>query len=219
MTLPLYDDGVASGLLAGILFGYVLESAGLGSPRKLTAQFRFTDWTVFKVMFTAIIVAAIGLALAGATGVLRPGGIFIPTTYFWAMLSGGALVGAGMAIGGYCPGTSAVGLASGRLDGLFFIGGMVLGTGLFAGMFEPIKGFYNAAMGPQAQTLDALLHLPVWVVIAILALCAVAGFFVGGRLEQKSGGALTAEQVTGGDGPAIAAPGRTATGAAQPHTA
>ena len=28
MTFPIFDDGVASGLLFGILFGYVLESAG-----------------------------------------------------------------------------------------------------------------------------------------------------------------------------------------------
>ena len=140
MNLPLYDGGVASGLLCGVLFGYVLENAGFGSPRKLTAQFRFTDWSVFKVMFTAIIVAAIGL-YAAAARLIRPNGIFIPTTFFWATLTGGALVGAGMAVGGYCPGTSSVALATGRLDGLFFIVGMVLGTGAFAGVFEPIKGF------------------------------------------------------------------------------
>ena len=148
MTLPLYDNGVASGLLCGVLFGYALESAGFASPRKLTAQFRFTDWSVFKVMFTAIIVAAIGLYGAMAAGLIAANGIFIPTTFFWATLAGGALVGAGMAIGGYCPGTSSVALASGRLDGLFFMIGMVLGSGLFAGVFEPIKGFYLAAARP-----------------------------------------------------------------------
>ena len=68
MSLPLYDGGVASGLLSGMLFGYVLENAGFGSPRKLTAQFRFSDWSVFKVMFTAIIVAAIGLYAADEFG-------------------------------------------------------------------------------------------------------------------------------------------------------
>ena len=149
MSLPLYDGGVASGLLSGLLFGYVLENAGFGSPRKLTAQFRFSDWSVFKVMFTAIIVAAIGLYGATEIGLLQANGVFIPTTFLWATLTGGALVGAGMAIGGYCPGTSTVGLATGRLDGLFFIVGMVIGVGLFAGVFDPIKSFYEAAAGPQ----------------------------------------------------------------------
>ena len=58
------DYGVAGTALAsGILFGYVLEQAGFGSPCKLTAQFRLTDWSVFKVMFTAIIVASLGILL------------------------------------------------------------------------------------------------------------------------------------------------------------
>jgi hypothetical protein len=43
---PLNDNGIISGLLCGVLFGYVLESAGLGSPVKLSAQFKLTDWAV-----------------------------------------------------------------------------------------------------------------------------------------------------------------------------
>jgi hypothetical protein len=198
MTLPLYDDGVASGLLAGVLFGYVLESAGFASPLKLTAQFRFSDWSVFKVMFTAIIVAAIGLYATIAAGLMPANGVFIPTNYFWAMLTGGALVGAGMAVGGYCPGTSAVGLASGRLDSLFFMLGMVLGTGLFAGVFDSIKDFYLAAPGPEAQTLSDLFGVPTWAVLAVLMVVAIAGFALGTWFEPRHGGALTAEQLNGG---------------------
>lgn len=200
MSLPLYDGGVASGLLSGILFGYVLENAGLGSPRKLTAQFRFSDWSVFKVMLTAIIVAAIGLYGATEIGLLRTNGVFIPTTFLWATLTGGALVGAGMAVGGYCPGTSTVGLASGRLDGLIFMVGMVFGVGLFAGLFDPLKNFYEAAAGPQAQTLGMLFGIPAWAVIGVLAIIAILGFVVGARFERAHGGPLTAEQLSNGDG-------------------
>lgn len=200
MMLPIYDSGIASGLLSGALFGYVLENAGFASPCKLTAEFRFTDWSVFKVMFTAIIVSAVGLYVANALGVMRPNGYYIPTTYFWATLTGGALIGAGMAVGGYCPGTSVVGFSSGRIDALFFMVGMVLGTGLFGGVFDPLKGFYFAAAGPKAQTLPTLFGIPDWAVLAILIVAAVAGFVLGGRLERKSGGALTAEQVNGDTG-------------------
>lgn len=200
MTLPLFDNGVASGLLCGALFGYVLENAGLGSPRKLTAQFRFSDWTVIKVMFTAIVVAAIGLYIATLSGAMPAGSIFIPTTFFWAILTGGALVGAGMAIGGYCPGTSSVALASGRLDGLFFIVGMVLGTALFAALFDRIEGFYNAAAGPASQTLPQLFGIPAWAVLAILVVLAILGFVAGTMVEKAYGGPLTAEQTEdGGD--------------------
>ncbi|MBI1204076.1 MAG: YeeE/YedE family protein [Rhodopseudomonas sp.] len=195
MTLPLYDSGVASGLLSGMLFGYVLENAGFGSPRKLTAQFRFSDWSVFKVMFTAIVVAAIGLYVATAFGWMKAGSIFIPTTYFWATLTGGALVGAGMAIGGYCPGTSSVAVAAGRLDGLFFIVGMVLGTALFAGVFDRIEGFYSAAAGPVSQTLPELFGIPEWLVLVALVVLAVLGFVAGTMLERLYGGPLSAAQV------------------------
>jgi len=187
MTFPLNDAGVASGLLCGALFGYVLESAGFGNPRKLTAQLRLTDWSVFKVMFTAIIVAAIGLYIATATGLMPASGVFTPTTFFWATLVGGALIGAGMAVGGYCPGTSAVGLASGRLDGILFMIGMVLGTALFAVVFDPIKPFYLAAQGPPGQTLGALFGLPTWAVLAGLIVVAALGFAFGSWRERALG--------------------------------
>jgi len=200
VSIPLYDNGVASGLLSGVLFGYVLENAGFASPRKLTAQFRLTDWSVFKVMFTAVIVAAIGLYGAMALGLMQSNGIYIPTTFFWATLTGGALIGAGMAVGGYCPGTSTVALASGRLDGLLFMTGMVIGTGLFAQVFEPIKDFYLAAAGPRGQTLTQLFGLPAWAVIAVLIMIAVGGFALGNWCERRFGGPLTADELNRGDG-------------------
>lgn len=195
MSLPVFDDGIASGLLSGILFGYVLESAGFASARKLTAQFRLTDWSVFKVMMTAIVVAGAALAAADAFGFMKLADVFIPTNYFWAMLVGGALVGGGMAIGGYCPGTSAAALASGRLDGVVFMGGMVVGTGSFAYMFDLLKPLYLAAAGPEAQTLSEHLGVSSWLILGALALAGVGGFALGGRLEKKAGGALTAQML------------------------
>ena len=112
MSFPVYDAGIASGLLFGLLFGYILEKAGFGSPCKLTAQFRFRDWSVIKVMFTAIVVAAAGIWLMKTMGVIGPKSYFTPTTFLWATLLGGVLIGAGFALGGYCPGTSVVGATS-----------------------------------------------------------------------------------------------------------
>lgn len=192
MNLPVFDNGVASGLLSGLLFGYVLESAGMASARKLTAQFRLTDWSVFKVMMTAIVVAGVALAGADALGVMKLADVFIPTNYFWAMLIGGALVGAGMAIGGYCPGTSAAAFASGRLDGVAFLAGMVIGTGAFAALFDLLQPLYLAAAGPEAQTLPDLFGVSSWLILAALALAGAGGFVLGGRLEAKAGGALSA---------------------------
>lgn len=195
MSVPLYDGGVASGLLTGVLFGYVLEGAGFGSPRKLTAQFRLSDWSVFKVMFTAVIVAAAGLWLAETLGVIAANAVYVPTLYFWAIALGGALIGAGFALGGYCPGTAAVGLGSGRIDAAVFILGMLAGTVVFASIFEPLAGFYSAAKGPDGQTLSALFGVPDGLILVALIVMAAGGWWVGSRLERRLGGPVTVEEI------------------------
>lgn len=197
MTAPFYDHGILMGLFAGFLFGFVLEGAGFGSPRKLTGQFTLRDFSVFKVMFVAVIVAAALLWIADAAGAMPAERIYVPTLFFWAIAAGGALIGAGFAIGGYCPGTSAVGFASGRLDALVFMAGMVAGTGLFAGLFDDMRPFYFAAQGPKRETLEQLLGVPAPVVIGALAVIAAVGYRVGSMLERRFGGPVTAEDVAG----------------------
>ncbi|WP_099556721.1 DUF6691 family protein [Hartmannibacter diazotrophicus] len=193
--MPLYDIGVASGLLSGILFGYVLEAAGFGSARKLTGQFSLKDWAVFKVMFTAVLVAAVGLYLLRLGGMIADNSVFVPTLFFWAIAAGGVLIGTGFAMGGYCPGTSAVGIAAGRIDALVFAVGMIVGTSVFAWVFEPLQGFYFAAKGPDAQRLPDLFGIPEWVVLGLLIVIAIAGFLLGSKLERARGGPFTAEDV------------------------
>ena len=137
LHFPLHTAGAASGLICGFLFGFILENAGFGSPLKLTAQFRLTDWSVFKVMFTAIVVTAFGLWALRLVGVLPPDSVAVPQALLMASAIGGVLVGAGFAIGGYCPGTSVAGLASGRVDALVFIVGLLVGTFAFVGLYGP----------------------------------------------------------------------------------
>ena len=91
---------IISGLLLGAGFGFVLERAGFGNPNKLTGQFRLTDWSVFKVMFTAIVFAAVGLLVLEILGVVAVENVFIPPAFLAAAVLAGALVGAGFALGG-----------------------------------------------------------------------------------------------------------------------
>lgn len=155
------------------MFGFALERAGFASACNLTAQLRFKDWRVFKVMFTAIIVAAFGLFFLQAGGVMAKNDIYIPTVFLWATLLGGVGVGAGMAVGGYCPGTSVVGFVSGKIDGLVFFIGLALGTYVFAGAYDAIAPILEAVPGPTAQTVPELLNLPTIVVLLMLLACLV----------------------------------------------
>src|SRR2546423_5172314 len=105
-------------LIVGIAFGWCLERSGLGSARKLMGQFYLTDLTVFKVMFTAIITAMLGIFWLGWIGFLDIGRIYVPETYILPQLIGGIIFGVGFATAGLCPGTSCVSAVPGRGDGV-----------------------------------------------------------------------------------------------------
>ncbi len=117
--------------ILGILFGAALERAGFGSSRRLTAVFYFTDMAVVKVMFSAMITAMLGLVLFSGLGLLPPEQMYYLPTVYGAHLVGGLLFGVGFVMGGWCPGTAAVGAASGKLDALLFLGGGLLGSLIF----------------------------------------------------------------------------------------
>jgi uncharacterized protein len=164
----------------GIAFGWTLERAGLGSARKLSAQFALTDLTVFKVMFSAIVTA-----MLGAFFLLDLSKVFVPETFLAPQLAGGLLFGAGFAIAGLCPGTSCVSAATGRGDGLFAMIGIfsgVLATGL---AFTPLRAFYESS-ARGALTLPQLLRLPYGVVIFGIVVIALVGFRGAEWLERRA---------------------------------
>ena len=192
-------SAMASGLACGALFGYVLENAGFGSPVKLSAQFRLTDWAVFKVMFTAIVVAAVGLWLLRAAGLMAPDSIAVPQALMMASAVGGALVGAGFAVGGYCPGTSVVGMVSGRIDALVFVAGVLAGTALFAVVYGPVIRSLMAMGG----IVDGDTFTEVWgvsepLVLAVLTASLVAVFLAGSWFERRGSGPVSARQAVAG---------------------
>jgi thiosulfate/3-mercaptopyruvate sulfurtransferase len=120
--------GFMAALALGFCFGLCLEKAGFGSSKRLSGVFYLTDMSVVKVMFSAMVTAAIGLVAAERLGVVSLDALYQMPTILGAHAVGGAIFGLGFAMGGWCPGTAAVGLASGRLDALVFLVGIVLGS-------------------------------------------------------------------------------------------
>lgn len=173
MILPLGNAGPLPALALGAAFGFILERGGLGNGCKLTGQLRLEDWTVFNVMFTAVIVAASGLWLLNLAGLMTTADVYVPQALLGAALAGGALVGLGMSVGGYCPGTSVVAACSGRVDGVVFFLGLIAGTLSFAGLFSRLGPRLAAATPLQESTLQELLHVPGWLVILVLAGVAI----------------------------------------------
>ncbi|MFW5656835.1 MAG: YeeE/YedE thiosulfate transporter family protein [Mariniphaga sp.] len=143
------EFGLVIALLIGIAFGFVLEQAGFSSTKKLVGLFYGNDFTVLRVFFTAGITAMVGVLLLGHYGLLDLSIIYINPTFLRSAIVGGAIMGAGFIIGGFCPGTSVCAAAIGKLDAFAFIGGSLLGILAFTEFFPLFEDFYVADnMGP-----------------------------------------------------------------------
>ena len=172
--------------LIGFLFGFVLERAGFGNARKLTAIFYLRDFAVLKVMFTAIVVCLLGLLYFSAFSWIDLNRIYLLPTYIWPQIVGGFILGIGFVMGGYCPTTSVVATVSGKLDGFIFVLGMIFGSVIFAELFPLLQGFYEAGdMG--AVRLTDVLGLNSGIIALLVCLMAVGAYWVVERVEEKFG--------------------------------
>jgi hypothetical protein len=173
-------------LIIGIAFGFVLERAGFGRSTKLAAQFYLRDMTVFKVMFTAIVVATLGLGLLGGLNLVDVQVLSQSAasyTFVGPFLVGGLLLGVGFVVSGYCPGTSVVATASGNLDGLVTLLGVVLGSLLFGEAYPWLADF--ATGGNLGHVfLPEWLGLPRPVVVLLVTAMAVGGFIGVEKIER-----------------------------------
>ena len=128
----------------GLFFGLALERAGFGSSRRLAGIFYFKDMSVLKVMFSALLTAMLGLSICVALGwVDLSGQVYLMKTYYGAYIIGGLIFGIGFVMSGWCPGTAAVGMASGKIDAAVFFLGAVGGSILFNELYSVIKPLYT----------------------------------------------------------------------------
>ncbi len=149
MTFPI--TGTVALILAivfGFTFGFLLQRGNVANSNTIINQFRLRDFTVAKVMFTAIIVGGIGILF------LLQGGLaayHIKPANLLGVGLGALLFGVGMAISGYCPGTALAGFGSGSVHALVTLLGMLTGAIAYALSFDWIKAniLSLAALGPK----------------------------------------------------------------------
>ena len=163
------------GLVIGIFFGFFLQKGGVTDYNIIIGQLLLTDFTVFKVMLTAVIVGMIGVYLLRSLGYAqlhpKPGSL-------GATVIGGLIFGSGFAVLGFCPGTVAGAVGQGFLDALFGgIVGMLIGAGLFASMYPKLqkkilnKGYFGEVTFPE------LLKVNPWIIVIPLAIVLIALLF------------------------------------------
>ncbi|MCR4413413.1 MAG: rhodanese-like domain-containing protein [Thermoguttaceae bacterium] len=174
-------------LVLGFGFGVALELAGFGSSRKLSGIFYFRDMTVLKVMFTAMITAMLGLHLLLAVGVITNDQIYFLPTVYGAQILGGLIFGVGFAMAGWCPGTAAVGVASGRLDAVIFLVGAMVGSVLFNELYPTLAPVYHWG-DVGVKFLWAALGVSSNVFVLVFAWVAVVAFWGAEWIEKKVAG-------------------------------
>jgi uncharacterized protein len=172
-------------VVIGIAFGAALEQAGLGSARKLAGQFYLTDFTVFKVMFSAVLTALLGTFWLGRAGWIELSALYVPETFLMPQLIGGLVFGLGFVISGLCPGTCCVAAANGRGDGVAAMLGLFIGMLLCGLAYQWLEPFYLSTVY-GTWTLPQLLHLPYGVVVCGIVMMALLAFQLLARLERRA---------------------------------
>jgi hypothetical protein len=181
-------------VFVGVGFGFFLERAGFGNARKLTAQFYLQDWSVLKVMFTAVVVAGLGFYWLVALGIQDMSMTYINPTFLLSQAIGGLILGLGFTIGGYCPGTSCVAVSTGRIDGAFYLGGVVFGIFVYS-LSEPIfRSVQNATAMGEVFVWQWLGVAPGVTVLAAV-LMAVGAFTLATSIEKKKNAIVQADGV------------------------
>jgi len=184
MWAPLYQLGhiddlgmIGVALVLGFFFGYLVENSGFANAKNFTAAFYGENWRVYKILFSAILTAMILTFLAFYLGFLDISLVQLSTVYLGAQIVGGIILGAGVVIGGYCPGTDVAAAMTRKKDAWVFMVGAFVGIVLYAEVYPFISRFV-LAWNLGKMTLSDLLNVPYGVAAQIVIIVTVVSFFV-----------------------------------------
>jgi hypothetical protein len=179
---PSWNNVIA--LIVGIAFGFILESSGFSSSRKLAGVFYGYDFVVLKVFFTAAITAAVGLYYFAYMGWVDMSFVYINPTYVSSAIVGGVIMGLGFIMGGYCPGTSYCAAAIGKIDAIVFSTAMLVGILIFSEFYPLLESFYNANFLGNITVFETL-GMTAGVFLLILIVIALGAFYVTSLIQEK----------------------------------
>jgi len=170
--------------LIGIGFGWILESSGFSSSRKLAGLFYGYDTVVLKVFFTAGITAMVGLLFMSLFGWINLDLVYINPTYLTSAIVGGLIMGLGFIMGGFCPGTSMCAAAIGKIDALVFIGGLFIGVLIFAEAYPLIENLYLANFQGYLK-ISEVLNISDGLMALLFIIMAILVFWIAEWAEKK----------------------------------
>ena len=171
------------GAVTGLIFGFLLQRGGVTRYNVILGQFLLKDFTVLKVMGTAVVVGAVGIYSMRAMGAGFD--MHIKSATLLGNAVGGVLFGIGMAIFGYCPGTGVAALGDGSRHAIPGVLGMLVGAATYAEVYPWVKTNVLSIGAFGDVTIDAAAGLSPWWLIVALMVIAAGGFYALERWEHR----------------------------------
>jgi len=166
---------LAIGLFIGIGFGFLLQKGGVTRYEVIVGQLLLADFTVFKVMASAVIVGMVGVHLLKSLGLasLHP-----KSGSLGSSALGGLIFGVGFGLLGYCPGTAAGAVGQGSIDALLGgVSGILLGAGIFAWRYPSLEERVLRRGEFGDKTIPEILGVNPWMVVIPKALILLGLLF------------------------------------------
>ncbi len=184
-TMQLFADPLTLfyGALTGFLFGFLLQKGGVTRFKTILGQFLLTDFTVLKVMGTAIVVGAIGIFGMRALGM--DVSLSVRNALPVGNIVGGTIFGVGMVILGYCPGTAMAAIGDGSRHAIPGLIGGLVGASIYGHAHPWLAPHLTETVNLGKLSIDGTIGLSPWWVIAVLAAMAIVGFTLLERWERK----------------------------------
>ena len=165
---------LAVGLLTGVVFGFLLQKGQVSKYRVIVDQFLLRDFTMLKIMLTAVVVGGFGVYILTDIGLAS---LHIKPFILGGVVTGGAILGAGMAILGYCPGTVVAAIAEGSRHAIFGLLGMLLAAAVYAEVY-PLFARTLLRIGDYGDvTLASITGASPYMLLASIAV--LSGFLFG----------------------------------------
>ena len=146
------------GLLIGVAMGFFIQRVRASSPAMIARNLRLENLSIIKFMALTI---AVGMIVVYALNLFIPSLLHfdVKPTYVLGVLLGGLVFGVGFGLGGYCPGTSVVGIGEGRKDAMVAVLGGVVGALVFTLVYAAVIAPIVSVADYGKITLADVLHI------------------------------------------------------------
>lgn len=176
-------DVLLLGAIVGLVFGFLLQKGGVTRFDVIVGQFLLRDFTMIKIMLSAVVVGGVGIYGMRAAGL--DVAMHIKSAAILGNALGGLIFGVGMAILGYCPGTGVAALGDGSRHAIPGILGMLFGAGVYAEVHPWMAANVLGTGAIGKETLATVTGLSPWWFLLAMAIAVPMGLVALERWERR----------------------------------